>query len=96
MYAMQEGAKDAVSKLGHQYTGLCTYTNTDYTYGNTGFAGEFFRILNIKNVYTPTTNGEWSGENVVMAQPEFILFITSDPSQVNWDQAMRVSGSTSA
>jgi len=96
MYTLQESAKEIVERTGRQYTGLGTYTNSDWAFPDASGAGEMFRILSIKNVYTLPAGGNWDGENVIKAEPDVILFSLSDVTQVDWDQAMRVPQSAAA
>jgi hypothetical protein len=90
MYTLYVSAGEAAAKRGHAYTGLGTYTNSDWVFQNNSGLGEMFRLLRIENVYTNAAGGNWDGENVIAAQPEVIVFTMSDIRQVDWDQAMRV------
>lgn len=96
MYTLYKSSEEQVQKTGHTYTGLGTYTNSDWTFADSSGMGEMFYILHIKNVYTKSASGNWEGENVIRAQPEVILFCMSNPSLVDWDQAMRVPAETTA
>ena len=96
MYTLYKSSEEQVQKTGHAYTGLGTYTNSDWTFADKSGMGEMFYILHIKNVYTKTASGNWEGENVIRAQPEVILFCMSNPSLVDWNQAMRVPAETVA
>lgn len=94
MYTLYMASAEAVQKSGHTYTGLGTYTNSDWTFADNSGMGEMFYILHIKNVYTKAASGNWEGENVIRAQPEVILFCMSNPALVDWNQAMRVPTET--
>lgn len=94
MYCLYMESAENVKSTGHTYTALGTYTNSDWTFASNSGMGVMFELLHFENVYKETNSGNWDGENVIKAQPEIIMFCMSDPTQVDWDQAMRVPAET--
>ena len=93
MYTLYKASEATVEEQGFKYTALATYTNSDYVMGkDSATGGDMFFILNLDNVYTLSTSGNWDGEYVIAAAPQVIIFTMSDISLVDWNQAMRVPG----
>jgi ABC-type Fe3+-hydroxamate transport system substrate-binding protein len=95
MYAISQESAKQVEARGAQYTGLGIYANNDWTFASNSGIGVMFEILKVKNVYTKEKSGNWEEENVIKAQPQVIVFCISDPTTIDWDQAMRVPTATS-
>lgn len=89
MYALDMESSEAVKRLGHAPTAVAASNKTTYVYADNSGMGMFIAALNMDNIYKGTS-GNWDSENIVAAQPEVILFNVSDPSTMDWDEAMRV------
>lgn len=75
------------SQLPYQYSALCTYVTNEWTFGPDSIAHEIFNYMGLENIMKEAS-GNWDQENVISAQPEYILFVGTQP--VDWDVAYRV------
>lgn len=75
--------------MGHAPTAVAASNKTTWVYADNSGMGMFIAALNMDNIYEGVS-GYWDSENIVQAQPEVILFNVSDPSTMDWDEAMRV------
>ena len=74
-------------KLPYQYSAVCTYITNDYAFGEESIAQEIFDFMGLKNIKTGKSEN-WSQENVVKAQPEYLLMVGKEP--IDWNQLYRV------
>lgn len=89
MYTLDMESKAAVERMGHAPTAVAASNKTTWVYADNSGMGMFIAALNMDNIYEGVS-GYWDSENIVQAQPEVILFNVSDPSTMDWDEAMRV------
>jgi len=91
LYTLSVASEEKMKGLPYQLCGVCTYANSDWTFGPNSIADEMFKILSVRNIMTGAS-GNWDQENVIVEQPEIVLLTGSQSTlnTIDMDIALRV------